>query len=163
MYGDTYLEFKKRVKVVASTIALLMAFSSQLFSQNLSLVEANPYLIGHWSGTGGFLDVFIQEKVGEVSLVVEIFQDGKLSVKFDKYELKDVKIVPARYGFEIRGELDSFKKNGVDLKKDKLIVLLVLPETDRENVTESDANFHLKSNFIFDFTMRVGGVILTKH
>jgi len=150
MYCDKYSELRKKVIKIISATVLLMFFCGTLFSQNLTLVEANPYLVGQWSGTGNFLDVDIRNKVGEISLVIEIFQDGRSSVKFDKYSVKDAMIAPAKYGFEIRGKLESFKKNGVDLKKDKLVILLVLPETDRANVTESDANFHLKSNFIFD-------------
>jgi len=47
-------------------------------------------------------------------------------------------------------------------KKDHLIILLVTPLKDKDGALVSDANFHLKSNYVWDFTMRVGGVMLKK-
>jgi len=42
------------------------------------------------------------------------------------------------------------------------LILFVVPEENREDMTTADANFHVKSNYTFDFGMRVGGVMLTK-
>ena len=57
--------------------------------------------------------------------------------------------------------LQEIKKNA-KVKKDHFIMLLVLPEKDPKNANSSEANFHLKSNYTFDFDMRVGGVNLIK-
>ena len=153
---------KINTQSIVQWLIILLLFPNAAYPQNLSLVEDNPFLVGQWSGNGHFLDSDIRVKVGEIPVEIQISQDGNLSVKFDNYDVRDVKIFPAKYGFEIRGKLDSFTKNGVELKKDKLVILLVLPESDKEFVTSSDSNFHLKSNFIFDFGMRVGGVKLKK-
>lgn len=151
------------MKVLPGAISLLMLFGNNGYSQSLSLVEANSYLIGEWSGEGKFLDTNIRDHFGALELSVLITQDGRVSATFDGLKLHNTTLRPANYGFEIRGTLDSFKKDGLDLKKDKLIILLVFPDENRSSITESDANFHLKSNFFFDFSMRVGGVILKKN
>ena len=72
--------------------------------------------------------------------------------------MTNTSIDKADYGFEIRGTLDSKVKSDYGLDKDKVIVLLVLPIENRANIDSSEANFHLKSNFVFDFGMRVGSV-----
>ena len=44
----------------------------------------------------------------------------------------------------------------------KVIILMILLEENRTSISDIDANFHLKNNYAFDFTMKVGGVKLTK-
>ena len=156
--------FKPSSIIKSGLIAIVVMglLNTESFGQNETLVKDNPFLMGQWSGSGAFLDTNIRDKVGDVSIIVDIFQDGQVSVNFDDYDMKDIRLVETKYGFEIRGGIEPFSKSGVEFKKDKLIILLVFPKTDRETVTRSDANFHLKSNYFFDFTMRVGGVILNK-
>ena len=64
--------------------------------------------------------------------------------------------------FEISGKLDSKVDNDHELDKEHIFILLVIPENHDGDINRSDANFHLKSNSIFDFDMKVGGVILVR-
>ena len=146
-------------------IALVISCISQK-SDNENLVASNPFLIGKWTGEGGFLDVDLDKEVGKVMLEIEIKKDNTVSGKIGDARLTETSIGKANYGFEIKGVLDSpldsrIKKNK-DIKKNHLIILLVTPIKNNNDVMVSDANFHLKSNYIFDFTMSVGGVLLTK-
>ena len=77
-------------------------------------------------------------------------------------QINNMMISEANYGFEIKGILNSTIKESVDFDKGHVIILLVLPENNRKNTSHSMANFHLKSNYVFDFGMRVGGVELVK-
>ena len=146
-------------------IALVISCTSQK-SDNENLVASNPFLIGKWTGEGGFLNVDFNKEVGKVMLEIEINKDNTVSGKIGNARLMETSIKKVNYGFEIKGILDSrldsrINKNK-DLKKNHLIILLVTPIKNSNDVMVSDANFHLKSNYIFDFTMRVGGVLLTK-
>jgi len=131
-------------------------------TDNENLIASNPYLIGKWTGEGRFLDRDLDKEIGIIKIEIEIKEDNTIHGKIGEAKLVNTRIAEAKYGFEIRGKLDSKLKNGNDLKKNHLIILLVLPEENRKDVTTSDANFHLKSNYTFDFSMRVGDVILSK-
>ena len=133
-------------------------------TDNEKLIASNPYLIGKWTGKGKFLDRNTRKKFGKVKIEVEIKEDNTILGKIGDAQIINTSIAKARYGFEIKGKLDSKLKNDISFKrkKDHLIILLVLPKKNRKNVTTSDANFHLKSNYIFDLYMEVGGVDLVK-
>ncbi len=131
-------------------------------TDNEILVASNPYLIGKWTGDGNFLDVDLDKEIGKIRIEIEIKKDNKILAKIGKAQLINTSIAESKYGFEIKGKLDSKLKDECDLDKDHLIILLVLPKQNKGDVLTSDANFHLKSNYTFDFSMRVGGVILTK-
>lgn len=147
--------------VMIFILTLAISCNSQN-TDNGNLVASNPYLIGKWTGEGKFLDVDLNSEVGLVKIEIEIKEDNTILGKIGEAQLINTSITEAKYGFEIKGKLDTKLKKGSDLDKDHLIILLVFPEENREDKTSSDANFHLKSNYTFDFSMRVGGVILTK-
>jgi hypothetical protein len=150
------------MKNLAMMFILILAISCDQKPDNGNLVASNPFLIGIWAGEGRFLDIDLNNEVGVVKIEIEIKEDNTILGKIGEAQIINTSIIEAKYGFEIKGELDSKLKKGSDLDKDHLIILLVLPEENRVDVATSDANFHLKSNYIFDFSMRVGGVILKK-
>ena len=127
-----------------------------------SVVTANPTLVGKWTGEGRFLDVAVDKDLGKVALEVEISKDNTVAGRIGDAKLTQTSIRKARYGFEIRGILDSRIKKDKSEKKDHLIILLVTPVKDKEGALVSDANFHLKSNYALDLGFRVGGVTLKK-
>ena len=147
--------------VIIFILILLISCSLQ-HENNENLVRSNFYLIGKWTGEGKFLDVNFDKEFGKVMIEIEIREDNTIIGKIGEAQINSKRIVEAKYGFEIRGILNSKLKNDKDFNKNRLVILLVLPDENREDVTRSDVNFHLKSNFIFDINMRVGGVILTK-
>ena len=141
---------------------LILALSCSQRPGNGNLVSSNPFLIGKWTGEGRFFDTDLHAEVGLVKIEIVIKGDSAIHCKIGEALMINTSIAKTKYGFEIRGELVSTVKKGMDLDKNHLIILLVLPEEGRDDVTTSDANFHLKSNYFFDFSMRVGGVKLTK-
>lgn len=143
-------------------ILILVISCTGQHTEQENLVASNPYLIGKWTGEGRFLDVDLDKEIGIVMIEIEINEDNTILGKIGEAQLISTSIAVAKYGFEIKGKLDSKLKNDSDLDKDHLIILLVLSEENRYDVTSSAANFHLKSNYTFDINMRVGGVVLSK-
>lgn len=141
-------------------VSLMWSCKSDHQLQNEDIVLKNDFLIGSWEGTGGFLDHDFSRQMGDVPIAVTISENGKIKAKIGDAELENIHIVPAKYGFEIRGELDGAINENDALQKTKLVILLVEPT--QGDVLYSDANFHLKSNYLFDVNMKVGGVKLTK-
>ena len=148
--------------IYAFLLGLLLVMGCSEMPSNDNLVADNPYLLGKWAGEGRFFDTDLNSEVGLVKIEIEINEDNAVDCKIGEALLINTSIAEAKYGFEIKGELDTKLKKGIELDKKYLIILLVLPEEGRSDVSMSDANFHLKSNYTFDFNMRVGGVKLTK-
>ena len=146
---------------IALLTVLVLSCTGQA-AEKQSVVAANPVLIGKWTGQGRFLDIAVDKDLGQVPLEVEINKDNTVVGRIGDAKLTKTSIKKARYGFEIHGILDSRIKKDKAEKKDHLIILLVTPVKDKEGVLVSDANFHLKSNYAFDVSMRVGGVTLKK-
>jgi len=159
---------KRAVSCVSSmrTLVLLLAVlalsCTGQAAEKENVVVANPALVGKWTGEGKFLDVAQDKDLGKVPLEVDIGNDNTVAGRIGDAKLTQTSIAKARYGFEIHGILDSRVKKGKTEKKDHLIILLVTPTKDKDGVWVSDANFHLKSHYCFDLTMRVGGVVLKK-
>jgi hypothetical protein len=130
--------------------------------ENEKIISSNPFLVGTWKGQGRFMDVSLNHEMVPIVFDFNINKDGSIKGKVGDANLTKTSIEKANYGFEIKGVLDSKINKDHELSRRHLIILLVLPEENRENASYSDANFHLKNNFFFDFAMRVGGVGLTK-
>lgn len=126
------------------------------------IIENNPELIGNWYGVGGFLDMDAAKKLGDVSLEFSIFEEKPITGTIGDATISEMTLSEASYGFEINGILNSRIKEEVDFEKNHLIILLVLPKGQDRVGNTIDANFHLKSNFVFDFDMKVGGVYVSK-
>lgn len=126
------------------------------------IIKNNPFLIGTWTGTGNFLNISFNQEMGDIDFKVNITQNSEVRVFIGDTEIDHPEITKADYGFALKGTLKGPLKNGTPLTKDKIIILLVFPAITGETTRVSEANFHLKSNFVFDFTMKVGGVTLTK-
>lgn len=148
--------------LLSATLAL--SSTAQAVDKNTeeSVVSANPTLVGRWTGVGSFLDVKLDKEIGKVPLEVEIRADGTVSGCIGDAKLTQTSIEKARYGFEIHAILDSKIRRDKAETKNHLIVLLVSPVKDKEGALVSKANFHLKSRYGFDFTYRVGGVMLKR-
>lgn len=150
------------MKYLSMLVLVILALSCSQRSGNGDLVSTNPFLMGKWTGDGRFFDTDLNTEVGLVRIEIEIKGDSAIHGKIGEAQMINTSIAKAKYGFAIKGELDSKLKKGMDLDKKYLVILLVLPEEGRADVNTSDANFHLKSNYAFDLSMRVGGVMLTK-
>jgi hypothetical protein len=131
-------------------------------SENKNIISENPYLVGIWEGQGRLMDVNVTDKVGDIHIKIVIEDDQNITLSLGDIEAKNVKIKKANFGFEILGELPEEISKTYPLKKSHAIILLVLPEENRDQTDFSLGNFHLKTNYTFDFSMRVGGVKLQK-
>ncbi|TXG34736.1 hypothetical protein [Seonamhaeicola maritimus] len=152
------------MRVLTCFLVIVLSLScAEPKADNKSVVSSNPYLIGTWSGEGKFLNIDFNKEIGVIPIQMEIKDNYEISGTIGDSELVNTSIAEVGYGFEIRGELSSKIKATSKITKDHLIILLVLPEDGREKVQMSTANFHLKSNYTFDFDMRVGGVNLMKN
>ncbi len=126
------------------------------------LIDENTFLIGTWKGNGKFLDAELQQTLAAIPIELDVKPDHTIQLFVAGIQLSNISINKAKYGFEIKGELsDDVSPKKVSDKK-HFILLFVLPENADSNLSKVDANFHLKSNFTFDATMRVGGVVLSK-
>ena len=129
---------------------------------NTKIAKENQFLVDTWTGKGRFHSSSLHKTTGNINFDIEIEKDGKLDVKIGDANLIDPKIRKANYGFEIKGKLDKRIHPGIDLDKQKLIILLVMPENPQSGLQTIKGNFHLKSNYFFDFSMRVGGMTLER-
>ena len=142
-------------------VALIMSCSSSKTDQE-KLISENNYLIGKWTGDGHFMNVNFAGEIGEVGIEFEIKNNFQISGKIGEAMLTNMSIEEAKYGFAIKGQLNSKIKKDNEFDKDHLIILLVLAKENRAEVNASKANFHLKDSYSFDLGMRVGGVELVK-
>jgi len=104
----------------------------------------------------------LHKELGTLGIEVKFNKDGTISGSIGDAQFKNAKLSQSNYGFELKTELNNWVKESYRLDKDRLVVLFVFPEKSDSTLKQSDANFHLKSNFFFDFTMKVGGVKLIK-
>jgi|GEM_PF-1324625 len=163
--GSKWIGFRAIPFVKLSLFAMIIAFIScdAQKPERENLTGSYPFLSGKWSGTGKFLDVGLAKELGNVDLYVEIRNDNTVLARIGNSSLLETSIEKTDKGFEIKGLLDKPLSNNKNvLKKDHLIILLVNPVQSGNGVFVSDANFHLKSNYTFDFSMRVGGVVLSR-
>lgn len=157
---DSKLKIMKRIFPVF-LIALMFACGQNNSSEE-EILDANPYLIGEWTGAGGFLDRDLAHTMGEVAIEIKISSDDPISAKIGEAHLQDIELSKASYGIDLKGALDKKIKDGIDFDKDHVIFLLVLPDGNLKDLKLIDANFHAKTNYFFDFNMKVGGVMLRK-
>ncbi len=144
-------------------VALFIASCNWVSSKNENIVADNPYLVGTWEGQGRLMDTDVNEKIGDIKIKIVIDSDQKITLSVGEVMAENIKIERASYGFDIFGELHKEISTTYPLGKSYIIILLILPKEDRDKTDLSLANFHLKTNYFFDFSMRVGGVALEKH
>ena len=126
------------------------------------IIQSDPFLAGKWSGEATFLDVKFNNEFGPVHIEIEIREDGSVSGQIGDASITKTSIKIVDYGFEIKGILDSKVKKDKNLNKNHLVFLFIVPKGSSNDLKNSESNFHLKSNYFFDFTMRIGKVNLTK-
>lgn len=143
-------------------LALLLTSCNWRGSEDENIVDENPYLIGTWEGQGRLMDTDVTDKIGDIQISIMIESDQNITLSVGNVIAENVKIENANYGFGIFGELNTEISKAYPLEKSHVIILLVLPKENRDKTDLSLANFHLKTNYFFDFSMRVGGVALEK-
>jgi hypothetical protein len=138
---------------LAALVALALAVSPGTLAQDL----APSRLAGHWTGVGRFYDVELKKRLGPLPFDLVISPDLTLSGTAGGATIQPSK--GERHGKQVdfKALLSGELRPGTDLKKDHLVLLVT-----RVDDAEASADFHLKSNFTFDFTMRPGAVELKR-
>ena len=151
-------------RIIFSLLILIACFSCNS-QENNNIIASNQYLIGKWVGNGKFLDESLKD-YNPIHFEIEINNDNTITGKVGDALLTQTTIKKATNfkGFEIYGTLSSKIRADKDLNKKHLIILLEIPKDPNNAISNVDADFHLKSNFTFDFAMKVGNVqlVLTK-
>lgn len=114
-------------------------------------------LIGRWSGTGTFFSADLRKKVDSIPFELEIGSDRSGKGRLGGVALSEMLVKPNRNYVEIRGRLARPISSDPVLAKDRL-VLVITGLGDSTMNTE----FHLKTNFAYDLTMREGRVVLAR-
>lgn len=114
-------------------------------------------LVGRWSGSGTFFSAELQKKVDSLPFVLHIEPDGSGTGRIGEAELRDVRVKPTRDYIEVRAKLARPVASDPALAKDRLV--LVVTAVGDSTV---EAEFHLKTNFVYDLRMREGRVVLTR-
>ena len=139
-----------------SLLAVLALLSITLSQDNHPSLSS---LTGTWEGSGRFLDIKWANEIGELPIKIMIDTDGGVTGTIGDAILIDTEIGTWKEdGFEIRAIIDGPLKRGKNYRKRKDHFILF----GKIHETEMDCNYHLKSNYIFDISMNVCGVILKR-
>ena len=114
-------------------------------------------VIGRWSGSGSLFDTTLAKRVGPIPIALTMESDQSGAGQLGNASLTVTRFTAGRGLIEVRADLSGAPAADRALAKRRL-VLLVTSATD----STLHAEFHLKSNFIFDPTMREGRVLLTR-
>ena len=138
-------------------VSLVLLISSSVLGENsVNPNEVDQY-IGNWEGQGRFYNVNFHEDVGMLPIHLEVNPDEKISGRVGNASLinGEISVDEHNHGFMIRGQLEGKIFPDSDFHKKKIILLLQIPQGDK-----IEGDFHLKNNFVFDFSMRPGGFTL---
>jgi hypothetical protein len=138
------------------SIALLLPMV-MLLAGRPSTHQVPSTLVGRWEGVGVFSDSTLQAEAGPVPLTAEIAADGSGSGRMGKATLREVRVGQSRRYVEVRALLDTPVAAHRRLDKDRLVLVIT-----RLDSATAESEFHLKSNFLFDPTMREGRITLKR-
>lgn len=114
-------------------------------------------LPGNWIGSGRFYNREFQDAFGSVGFELQIERDLTMSGTVGSAVLTPVKprveAGAVVYAATLRGEI----RPGSAFQKDHMVLLLTAT-----GPTRMTGDFHLKSNFVFDWSMRPGELVLTR-
>lgn len=114
-------------------------------------------LAGHWTGQGRFYDADVQKRHGSIPFDLSVSPDLVLSGTVGGAAIRPARGKRHRQQVDFELLLTGDVLPGADFKKDHLV--LVITGATGEAVS---GDFHLKSNFIFDLTMRPGALELRR-
>jgi hypothetical protein len=114
-------------------------------------------LVGRWSGTGTFFNADLQKKVGSLPFVLHLAPDRTGTGSVGGVPLRDVRVLPTGRYLEVRAKLARPVASDPAVAKDRLVIVVTALSDSTAN-----AEFHLKTNFVYDLRMREGRVVLTR-
>ena len=114
-------------------------------------------LTGRWSGSGTFFSADMQRKASSLAFILDVKADGSGTGRIGDAAFQIVRVNPARDRIELRARLTGSLGTDPALAKNHLVLVITAVDDRR-----MEAEFHLKSNFLFDPRMRDGHVVLTR-
>ena len=114
-------------------------------------------LVGHWTGHGTFFDARLRQRVDSIPFVLHIEPDGSGAGAIGEATLQGARVERNRDYINVKARLSRPVAADPALAKEWM-VLVVTALTD----TTVQAEFHLKSNSIYDLRMREGRVVLVR-
>jgi hypothetical protein len=139
-----------------STIPRVFALLLLAFLDSAQAQAPDPAkLAGHWVGDGRFFNVAFQAEFGHVPFDLRIQSDLTLTGTVGAAQIRPAPPRFERDRVDYYATLQGELRPGSDFRKDHLVLLVTVAEGDK-----LVADFHLKSNFVWDWTMRPGVVEL---
>lgn len=138
-------------------VVLLLSLCAQVLGQTET---ANlDQFIGDWHGEGHFYNVNLSAEVGIVRFTLRVTPDMEITGSVGNAEFIDAELEVDDWndGYRIQGTIVGQIFPNSEFHKKRMTLLLKAVQDD---ITMGD--FHLASNFIFDFGMRPGDVSLRK-
>lgn len=123
--------------------------------------KISELLFGQWTGKGRLIQKSLDLKAGILDVEISISKSG-VKGKIGDAEIKRATIHEEKSGYSIKAVLSSAIKDNILIDKDRVELLFRVPFSQQKEKVKVDARFQLKSNFYFDFTSQIGGVLLTK-
>jgi len=136
-------------------IQLLGACKQELSGQNLE--NQLSTIQGSWEGNGHLFDAQLNKTLGAIPIQITI-EKGQVYGQIGDAHFVNYKIKLSSTHILVTAELEKDFDNRYPSNKRKLELLFPIAELNHN--TELDMDFHIKQNFILDFSMLVGNVQL---
>ena len=160
LWSTSSLAYKgSKMKLRSRLIAVLtLSLCSQVLGQG-DTVNLDQF-IGDWYGEGHFYNVNLSAELGILRFTLRVTADMKISGSVGNAEFVDTEIEVDEWndGYMIKGTVTGKIFPNNEFHKKRITVLL---KDVHDDVIVGD--FHLASNFIFDFSMRPGEITLRKN
>lgn len=148
----------KNLILLAALVLVATALGCCLVSPKPSPPSAG--LVGAWRGESTFLDRDLAAEYGAFPVEVAIAADGSATGSIGAARLVEAFVREREGEFVVEGRLDSdvFPTGSLPAQGKSLFVMILPAPVD----AHASGNLHLKSNCVFDFTLRVCALELTK-
>jgi len=145
----------KKIVALILTVSLLPACAHLRESDRV-----DPRIQGSWAGQACFLDRHLHREYGGFPVALEIHPDNSVTGSVGAATLSGGVVTSRRDDYLIRARLEGPVFSAGSLpgeEKDCVVFILEPPQS-----ADTKGNIHLKTNYAFDFHMRVGGLALSR-
>jgi len=147
-----------RIILITSLFVLLNLNSCLQDTPKETKIVLDPVLTGYWTGEAQFINVDLNAELGKVPIKISISEENTIRGSFGEAKLSNGTMTLEDGRFDLVAHLDGMINSEFGLYKRFVVIFGTIPVGNDIN-----AEFHLKSNLFFDFSMRQGGVDLVKN
>ena len=139
---------------------MLMLMAIWASGEDTLSVAGKEQFIGRWEGQGYFYNVDFGIEHGTVEFELKIDEDFNVSGTIGSAQISGAEMTVDTWngGYKIEATIEGKIFPGKAFDKKYVVFLLKTPQG--RNI---QGDFHVKSNLIFDFTMRPGAISLQKN